>query len=217
MAAGEARYIPALRFDRLTRFYDPLVAATTREQTFKQRVLDRARLRDGEAMLDLACGTGTLALAALERTPGAVVTGLDGDPAILERARAKAAGAGAAIAFDHGLSTDLPYDDASFDAVVSTLFFHHISTEAKGVTAAEIRRVLRPGGRFVLGDWGKPQDPLMRLSFLLVRGFDGFEPTAANYAGRIPAILRSAGFAAVAVTDRLRTPLGTIEVVTATA
>ncbi len=215
MAAREDRFIPALRFDFLTRLYDPLVAATTRERTFKRRVLDRANLQDGESLLDLACGTGTLAIAAAEQVPRAAIRGIDGDPAILERARSKRAVADAQIEFDEGLSTDLPYDDASFDVVVSTLFFHHIGTDAKGITAKEICRVLRPGGRFVLGDWGRPQDPLMRAAFQSVRVFDGFETTAANVAGRIPEILRAAGFGAVDVTDRLRTPFGTIEIVTA--
>ena len=214
--SGE-RYIPALRFDSLTRIYDPVVALTTRERHFKRRVLERAALESGTAVLDLACGTGTLAIAAAAEAPGVSVTGVDGDPAILVRGREKARTAGAAISFDEGLSTELPYSAKTFDVVLSTLFFHHLDDAAKLRTGAEVRRVLRPGGRFVLGDWGRPQDPLMRIAFLAPQLFDGFETTRGNVAGRLPAILTEAGFGDVTVTDRFRTPLGTIEILSAVA
>jgi SAM-dependent methyltransferase len=212
---SEDRFIPALRFDRLTALFDPVVAVTTRERHVKRRVLERAAIRGGEEVLDLACGTGTLALAALRDAPRARVTGVDGDPAILRQARAKAEAAGAAISFDVGLSTELPYADASFDVVLSTLFFHHLSDTAKRDSAAEVRRVLRPGGRVVVGDWGRPQDPLMRLAVLPVQLLDGFETTSGNVVGALPRVLAGVELDQVTVRDRIRTPLGTIEVLTA--
>jgi SAM-dependent methyltransferase len=209
------RFIPALRFDRLTALFDPVVALTTREGHFKDRVLERAAVRGGERVLDVACGTGTLAIELLERMPGAQVTGVDGDPRILERARAKAAGVGADVHFDEGLSTDLPYADESFDVVLSTLFFHHLSDPAKRRSADEICRVLRRGGRAVVADWGRPQDPLMRVAFLPVQVLDGFSNTGGHVAGALPGVLAGAGLDPVEVSDRIRTPLGTIEVLTA--
>jgi ubiquinone/menaquinone biosynthesis C-methylase UbiE len=211
------RYIPALTFRPLTRFYDPAIALTTRERAFKRRVLARAAITTGERVLDLACGTGTLAIAAAREAPGVEVTGVDGDPEVLERARGKAASAHVEVRFDEGLSTELPYPEAKFDVLVTTLFFHHLSTDAKLRSAEEARRVLRSGGRLVLADWGKPQDPLMQVAILPVRLGDGFDVTAANVAGRLPGILEQAGFQAASVTDRFRTPLGTIEVVAANA
>jgi ubiquinone/menaquinone biosynthesis C-methylase UbiE len=207
------RYIPALRFRSLTRLYDPWVALTTRERAFKKRVLQRAGIVSGERVLDLACGTGTLAIAATREAPGVEMTGVDGDPEILEQARGKAASAKAKISFDEGLSTDLPYERERFDAVLSTLFFHHLTDQAKRRSAEEARRVLRSGGRIVLADWGRPQDLVMRAVVLGVQVFDGFESTSANVGGRLPEILADAGFQPVEVTDRFRTPLGTIEVV----
>jgi len=192
-----------------------VVAVTTREGHFKNRVLDRAGVQNGERVLDLACGTGTLALEVLQRAPGARVTGVDGDPKILERARTKAERAGAEVAFDEGLSTELPYADATFDVVLSTLFFHHLSDEAKRSSADEIHRVLRPAGRVVVADWGRPQDPLMRAAVLPVQLLDGFANTGGNVAGALPGILAGARLDHVEVTDRIRTPLGSIEVVTA--
>jgi ubiquinone/menaquinone biosynthesis C-methylase UbiE len=207
------RFVPALRFNRLTGLFDPVSRLTTREGTFKRRVLERAALVEGERVLDLACGTGTLALAAARSVPGLSVTGVDGDPAILERAREKA---GREVTFDQGLSTELPYEDESFDVVLSTLFFHHLSDRAKLRSAEEVRRVLSPNGRLVIGDVGRPQDPLMRAAVLLtVQMLDGFDVTSGNVAGRLPVTLREAGLEDVRVTDRLRTPIGTLEIVTA--
>jgi SAM-dependent methyltransferase len=207
------RFIPALRFNRLTGLFDPVSKLTTREGAFKRRVLERASLREGERVLDLACGTGTLALAAARSVPGLRVVGVDGDPAILERARAKA---GRDVTFDEGLSTELPYEDGSFDVVLSTLFLHHLTDRAKLRSAEEVRRVLRPSGRLVIGDVGRPQDRLMRAAVLLtVQMLDGFDVTSGNVAGRLPVTLREAGLEDVRVTDRLRTPIGTLEIVTA--
>jgi ubiquinone/menaquinone biosynthesis C-methylase UbiE len=211
--AGRRRYVPALRFDALTSLYDPVVAVTSREGAFKRRLLEHARIKDGEAVLDVACGTGTLAIDIKKANPKAKVSALDGDRAILRRARAKAKDAGVKIEFQRGLSNELPYDARSFDVVVSTLFFHHLTDEAKADTAEEIRRVLRLGGRLLIADWGRPHDPLMRMFFLPVQALDGFRNTASNVAGKLPEFLRDAGLKRVSVVDRMRTPLGTIEIV----
>jgi ubiquinone/menaquinone biosynthesis C-methylase UbiE len=213
VAGRRQQFIPALRFDALTRIYDPVVAITSREGAFKRRLLQHARIKDGESVLDLACGTGTLAVEIKKASPKAKVSALDGDRAILARAMAKAKEAGVKIDFQYGLSNDLPYDARSFDVVVSTLFFHHLTDEAKADSAEEIRRVLRLGGRVLIADWGRPQDLVMRLMFLNVQLLDGFSNTASNVAGRLPEFLRDAGLKPVAVVDRMRTPLGTIEIV----
>jgi ubiquinone/menaquinone biosynthesis C-methylase UbiE len=208
--------VPALRFDALTSLYDPVVAITSREGAFKRRLLEHARIKNGESVLDLACGTGTLAIEVKKSHPKAKVCGLDGDRAILARAKEKAGDAGVKIDWQRGLSNELPYDARSFDVVLSTLFFHHLTDEAKADTGEEIRRVLRPGGRVLIADWGRPQDPLMRLAFLNIQLLDGFRNTASNVAGKLPEFLRDAGLKDVSVVDRMRTPLGTIEILSGT-
>ena len=215
MAGRRQQFVPALRFDALTRIYDPVVAITSREGAFKRRLLEHARIKDGEAVLDIACGTGTLAIEIKKDNPKAKVAGLDGDRTILAKARAKAKEAGVKIEWQRGLSNELPYDGRSFDCVVSTLFFHHLTDEAQADTAEEIRRVLRLGGRVLIADWGRPQDPLMRMMFLNVQLLDGFRNTSSNVAGKLPEFLRDAGLKRVSVVDRMRTPLGTIEIVSA--
>jgi ubiquinone/menaquinone biosynthesis C-methylase UbiE len=213
VAGRRQQFVPALRFDALTRLYDPVVALTSREGAFKRRLLEHARIKDGESVLDLACGTGTLAIEIKKDHPKAKVSGLDADQSILRRARAKAKEAGVKVDLEHGLSNDLPYDARSFDVVVSTLFFHHLTDEAKADTAEEVRRVLRLGGRLLIADWGRPQDPLMRMAFTAVQLLDGFRNTSSNVAGKLPEFLRDARLKRVSVVDRMRTPLGTIEIV----
>lgn len=210
MSETGARYVPALRFRSLTGLYDPVVRTTTREREFKARLLRQANLHAGQRVLDLGCGTGTLAIEAKLAEPGAEVVGLDGDPEVLERARIKADDAGVAVQFDEGLSTDLPYEDDFFDAVLATLFFHHLTRTDKLATAGEIARVLRPGGRLHVADWGRPSDPVMAALFWQIRVFDGLEQTRDNGAGRLPEIFEQGGLEHANETDRLRTVFGTL-------
>jgi ubiquinone/menaquinone biosynthesis C-methylase UbiE len=210
-SAGEFK--PALRFDRLTSLFDPVIAVTTRERTFKRRVIERARPQPGDEVLDLGCGTGTLALMVHAEQPDANVVGLDADPAILARARRKADAAGVEIPFQEGFSNRLPFADGRFDAVLSTLFFHHLSDDDKRATAAEVLRVLAPGGRLVVADFGRPQDPVMRLAVAPVQLLDGRPTTSLNVRGGLPDVFTAAGLEQVTVTDRLRTPSGTIETI----
>jgi len=212
---NEADFIPALRYEQLTPLFDFVAAIAVRDRAIKRRALARAAIADGEQVLDIGCGTGTLAVAAARAAPGVSVTGLDADAAILTRARRKAADAGLAIRLDQGMSTALPYADSSFDLVLSTLFFHHLPDDAKRQTAAELVRVLRPGGRVVVGDLGRPQDPLMRLAVRsTVQLLDGVTTTALNVRGELPGVLADAGMRAVTVRDRIRTPTGTYEIMT---
>jgi ubiquinone/menaquinone biosynthesis C-methylase UbiE len=213
--ADDAGFIPALRFHRLTPLFDAVAAVAVRDRAIKRRVLEHAAIAGGEAVLDVGCGTGTLAVAAGRAAPGVRVTGLDADASILARARKRAADARLEIGFDEGRSTALPYADASFDLVLSTLFFHHLPDDGKRQTADELARVLRPGGRLVVADPGRPQDPLMRVAvFATVQLLDGFATTALNVRGDLPDVLAAAGFREVSARDRMRTPTGTYEILT---
>jgi ubiquinone/menaquinone biosynthesis C-methylase UbiE len=209
METGKS-YLHALRFRALTRVYDPVVRLTTRESRFKKLLLEQADLSAGQRVLDLACGTGTLAIEVKRRHPDLELVGLDADPEMLAQARSKAGDGGVALQLDEGLSTELPYEDGSFDRVLTTLFFHHLDPEPKQRTAREIARVLRPGGQLHVADWGRPADPAMAVAFLGVRLLDGFENTRDNYRGELPRIFERNGLKPAEETQRLRTPLGTI-------
>lgn len=187
-------YIPALKYDWLTSFYDPLLRWMLRETTFKRQLLNQAQIKPGHRVLDLGCGTGTLALLIKRAYPQTEVVGLDGDPKALQIARNKAARNQLALAFDKGFAQQLPYPDHSFDRVLSSLFFHHLTRENKQKALHEAFRVLRLGGELHVADWGRPQNGLMRVAFLLVQLLDGFETTADNVNGKLPGLFTAAGF-----------------------
>jgi ubiquinone/menaquinone biosynthesis C-methylase UbiE len=204
-------YVPALTYDRLTALYDPVIRVTTRERRFKERLIEQAGLEPGMRVLDVGCGTGTLAVWAKERHPDVELVGLDGDPEVLERGRRKAAQAGVDVTLDEGLSFDLPYEDASFDRVVSSLFFHHLKREPKEATAREVARVLRPdGGELHVADFGRPPDPAMWALSRVIRFFDGVEQTQDNHAGRLPEIFEAGGLHDAREHGRIRTTFGSI-------
>ncbi|MCP5129936.1 MAG: methyltransferase domain-containing protein [Pseudomonadales bacterium] len=206
----KSEYIPALRVNWLTPYYDSIVAATTRERTFKHALIRQTSVGAGERVLDLACGTGTLAVWLKQAVPTALVTGVDGDQAILSIARNKARSANVTVQFDHALSDNLPYPDAYFDRIVSSLFFHHLNWEAKERTAFELFRILKPGAELHVADWGYPKNPLMRCLFYSIQLLDGFENTGDNVAGRLPELFRSAHFSEVKQTQTFSTIFGTM-------
>ena len=210
ITSGSGDYLPALRFRALTRLYDPVIALTTRERRFKPILIEQAGLKPGQRVLDLGCGTGTLAIEAKQREPEAELVGLDADPEMLEQARSKAEDAGLELELTEGYSNELPYDDASFERVLSTLFFHHLDPEPKRGTAEEIARVLKPGGELHVADWGRPSDPLMATAAMGIRLLDGFSNTRDNLRGALPAIFGDAGLVDAEQTDRLRTMFGTM-------
>lgn len=204
------KYIPALSYDWLTGFYDPVVALTTRENAFKNALADQAGIAAGYRTLDLGCGTATLSILLKQKQPNAVIVGIDGDAKILQIARKKAHKAGVDITFDEGMSFDLPYEDESFDRIVSSLFFHHLSRESKLETLREVNRVLKPDGEFHVADWGLPTSRLMRGASYLIQFLDGFETTADNFNGLLPRLITDAGFLFVEETVHFNSVFGTI-------
>lgn len=210
---NESPFVPALRFRWLTPLYDGVVRLTTRERAFKTTLIQQLDLTERSRVLDVGCGTGTLTLWTKQHQPGAVVTGLDGDEQTLEIAANKARSLSLDVRLCRGLSYDLPFPDGSFDCVVSSLFFHHLTWTDKLRTAREMYRVLQPGGEVHIADWGRPSNALMRAAFWLVQLLDGFANTRDHVAGNLPRVFKEVGFAAVSVTRQTDTPLGTIALI----
>lgn len=208
--ARPADYLPAVRFDFLTPLFDVFVRGTTRERVFKEKLLDQAGLDEDLDVLDLGSGTGTLAIWAKQRAPQLRIRGLDGDPKIIARAARKADRAGVEVPFDEGLSYELPYADASFDRVLSSLFFHHLVPRDKERTIAEVVRVLRPGGELHVADWGEPRSIAAKVGAVAIRRFDGDEPTRDNLAGRLPALFEAGGLIDARERERVSAPLGVV-------
>ncbi|MGE4427019.1 MAG: class I SAM-dependent methyltransferase, partial [Solirubrobacteraceae bacterium] len=184
------------------------------ERTFRAALVRAAVAAGPSSILDVGCGTGSQSIALADAAPHARITAIDGDPDALARARTRAAGR--PITWTAALAQDLPLEDDTVDCVTASLLLHHLSPSTRLLALREMRRVLRPGGRLHIADWGRPQDPVMHLAFLAIRVLDGRQNTADHAAGRIPRIIRSAGFVDVQTTRRLRTVLGTLELLEAT-
>lgn len=205
-----SKYVPALGFHWLTPYYDAVIGTTTRERSFKQALIKQARFEPGQRVLDLASGTGTLAIWIKQHQPQANITGVDGDPAVLAVASRKAQKAVVSVQFDHALSYGLPYPAAHFDRVVSSLFFHHLSWEDKERTAQELYRVLKPGAELHVADWGRATNTLMRGLFLSIQLLDGFENTQDNVSGKLIELFEKVGFAEVSQRQTFSTIYGTM-------
>ena len=200
------RYITALSLKWLTRYYDG-ITWLVRENTFKRHLVERAQIKSGERVLDLGCGTATLTIMIKKSFPEAEVTGLDGDPDVLEKARAKIAKAGLNVTLDKGMAFELPYPECHFDHVFSSLVFHHLTRENKLKALTEVFRVLRPGGYFYLADFGKLRNVAMYLVSLVMRHFEEYRD---NINGLLLDAMRGAGFQPVDEFARYTTIFGTL-------
>ncbi|MGQ9694102.1 MAG: class I SAM-dependent methyltransferase [Thermodesulfobacteriota bacterium] len=205
-----SKYIYALHYNWLTCLYDPLVKWATREITFKKALRAQAKIQPGHRILDLGCGTGTLCITIMETSPPALLIGCDGDKKVLRIARAKPAPGEAKLSWHCALAYELPYATEVFNHVFSSFLFHHLTKANKLKTLSEIWRVLRPGGELHLADWGKPQNWLMRLSFLIIQILDGFQTTADNRRGFLVNYLQEAGFVCLKEVKKYNTLLGTL-------
>ncbi len=205
--SGPSNYIPAFRFNLLTPLFDPMARWLMRELTFKRRLIEEADIAPASRVLDLGSGTGTLTILVKQMHPTADVVGIDGDPNILAISRAKAPQRHVDVRFDEGLASELPYPDASFDRVLSSLVFHHLTTENKERTLREILRVLKPGGALLIVDFGRPQNALAGAMAQLAQHL---EPTGDLSRGILPEFLRRAGFEQVQVVTQFMTSVGSL-------
>jgi demethylmenaquinone methyltransferase/2-methoxy-6-polyprenyl-1,4-benzoquinol methylase len=169
-------------FDRISGVYDRMNVVMTAglDRQWRRRAVDLAAVAPGARVLDVATGTGDLALELARRVaPGGAVIGADFSEQMLALARRKPAPAGAALRFEAANALDLPYGDGAFDAATVGFGARNFSDLDRGI--AEMARVVRPGGRVVVLEITTPTRP--PLSTFLEVWFDRLVPALGRIAG----------------------------------
>src|ERR671919_553282 len=177
------------------RWYDLFgrVISLGRDKAARDKLVDLAAPSRGEKVLDVGCGTGTLAMAIKPRVGTGEVHGIDASPEMIQVAQEKSAKNGSDIDFRVALIEAIPFPDASFDLVTSSLMLHHLPDNLKAEGFLEIRRVLKPGGRFMAMDFAAHSpSPLGHL--LSIFGHSHGE----SVVGKLLPLLEKAGFSDVA-------------------
>jgi ubiquinone/menaquinone biosynthesis C-methylase UbiE len=191
MTETSRTYVPAAGRDWLLPLYDPIVKLLGGHAA-RKALLDQAGLLPDHRVLEIGCGTGTLAIQVKKLHPRVAVVGLDPDPKALARARRKAVRAAVSIQFEPGFADELPYPEASFDRVFSCFMFHHLPAEEKEPTLREARRVLKAGGEFHMLDFEGPEDSAHGF---MAHFFHSSDRLKGNSEGRVINSMRHAGFA----------------------
>lgn len=193
MSHPHRTYIPAAGRDFLLPFYDPLNRLLG-VGTLHDELIAEARLEPGHRVLDVGCGTGSLAVRIRSRYPQVEVVGLDPDPKALAIARRKAEQAGVVVRFEQGYGDTLPFGNAVFERVTSSLMLHHLDLPTRRGMLRELLRVLRPSGSLHLLDFGRSEE---QSNGFLWRLFHSAEDLRENSDSRVVAILAEAGFEGV--------------------
>ena len=199
-AAG--RFVP-------TAAYDYLLALLTRERIWRDEILLRLAPQPGERILDVGCGTGSLALLLKQAQPDAILVGLDPDPEARAIAASKARAAGVSIDWHEGYARDAA-SLGQFDKVVCSLVFHQVPLAEKEAGIAALIKAAKPGGTVCIVDYARQDRWLMRQLFRIIQSADGVANTQPNADGFIEQVLTRHYERAISADWSLDTPTGTI-------
>lgn len=209
---GNRSYIPALKYHWLTKLYDPILQFTMPEDKIKTYLVTGAGFKDGEKILDFGCGSLTLSLLAKKAHPASEFFGVDVDDKILSIASEKSRSENLDVALIKYDGRILPFGASSFDHVMSSLVFHHLTTDQKISALREIKRVLKPAGKLHIADFGLPANQLQRVAFYIIQFLDGFETTTGNAKGILSELIKNAGFS-YQETNVFKTAVGTVRTI----
>jgi ubiquinone/menaquinone biosynthesis C-methylase UbiE len=183
-------FVPAAGKHWRLPLYD-LIAKLLGAEAARVPLAEQAACRPGDRVLEIGCGTGSLLLLIHRMQPAAQIVGLDPDPGALAIAARKARRAGTSFQLDQGFADEMPYPDASFDRVLSSFMFHHLSRTVKEGTLREVRRVLKPGGRFHMVDFAPGGSGGRGITAHLIHADRHLKDNAED---RVLAMMRDAGF-----------------------
>ena len=205
------KYIPALKYDWLTKVYDPVLQFTMPERKFKSALIEGMRIQAGYQILDFGCGSLTLSIMAAQSYPQASFHGVDIDDKILSIAAKKMKSAGVSVKIERYDGGRLPYPDNYFDRVMSSLVFHHLTLRQKYAALDDIYRILKPSGEVHIADFGQPSSSLQRLGFFGVQLLDGFETTNDSLKNALSKAMKETDFE-VEEKDVFKTLVGTVRI-----
>lgn len=201
------KYIPALRFNFLTPLYDAVMKYLMHEDEFKGALIEQASILPSYDVLDFGCGTATMTIMAKMKNPDAKIVGIDIDEGIIEIAKEKISAMKLDIRTEVYDGNVLPYENESFDRIITSLVFHHIPKDRKQTTLKELHRILKSGGEIHIADFGMPRNIIMKSISSILKFF---EPIQDNVKGLIPVQLESAGFGGIKETGHYNTVFGTV-------
>lgn len=205
-------FTPALGQHWLTPGYDLAIAGLTHERVWRNLLVRQINAQAGDRILDVGCGTGTLAAMIARTAPKTAIFGIDPDPVVLERARNKAAAGGVSVQFIQGfLSAEALAQLTPLTKITSSLVFHQVPLGEKKRILALMRGVLGSGGELHVADYGEQRTSLSRWLFRrTVQSLDGFENTQPNADGILPVLMREVGFTRVEELQSIATLTGSI-------
>lgn len=197
-AAAPPEKFRGYSLDFIAPFYDWFANLGGFSRRFRRRTVELAGIKPGERVLDVGTGTGELALYEKDAAgPTGLVAGIDIAPRMIQVAREKSLKSGKEIGFEVASIESLPFPEAFFDVVTSSMMMHHLPTDVKRTGLAEVYRALKPGGRLLIVDLG-PAHPLLVLVASILGRLLFFVPELTfgrdNLQGKIPELVRQAGF-----------------------
>jgi ubiquinone/menaquinone biosynthesis C-methylase UbiE len=203
------KFTPALGFDWLSGFYDIAIKLSMPERKIRQKLMHEINPEAGEHILEFGFGTGSNLIIISKSRPDAIYTGLDIDPKMKTIAQKRFQKNSISASLELYNGDRFPFEDESFDKVFSCLVFHQLDRSIKENCLRELYRVLKPGGKLIIADFGKASSIFMRVCFITIQLLDGIKRTTDNVKGLLPQIVRDAGFIGVCEKYSLNTVVGT--------
>ena len=211
MTDSKSTYTPPLRYNWLTPIYDTVIRALTRETAWRSALIQQIDPSPDDRILDVGCGTGTLAVELNKPVPEAEIIGIDPDTAALGRALAKVDPRTQSLRFWEGFLSELSLPlNWKPNKIVSSLVFHQTPETMKRELLFTMRDLLAENGEIHIADYGFQKGPVMRALFrMTVQMLDGVADTQPNADGILPELMREVGLT-VDAGRTLPTPTGSI-------
>jgi ubiquinone/menaquinone biosynthesis C-methylase UbiE len=188
---NDIKFFSALGIPAINFLYDFIMIISGLGYGFKKKIFDIAEINLNEKVVaDIGCGTGTQLKVIMEMYFPTKVYAIEPDDSMLNRCRKNLNKSNKSIKYIGAVAEETTLQNSEIDVCVSTLMAHHLTTDKKKEMAKEIFRILKPGGHFILTDWGKLRFEFIK--YLLV--FEKQDLLKDNINGNLLIFLQDAGF-----------------------